>query len=478
MLVATAGVLHCFAQSSPPENKAATPGEEQLDLVLRDRPQLQTVVQKGSPIWTWLKTAFEGANLGYQIEWRNDATGLRISGSSSISSAYADVNEKAYVEVDGINEEGPATGTERSAEEILSNLVFELNNVRHGPEKQKLDEQARAGTISHDDFIRACFREEYLADRETADFYHTIWVPFCKAKGLEPHPTPWHALIKNTWQENLATYPPEFWYPWHFYGDRYDRYAALRGSITPRNQPVNFKDLLAKAEKGDAEAEEQVGRAYFWGSGVTKDDQIANGWYLKAAAQNNIQAEKNLACFYEKGAGVPKDESKAFNWALKVADQGDPVFARLIAERYESGLGVVVDKSKAIEWYKKAAREGDSDAQAWLGYALFEGRGMQKDRKQGFTYFLEASRESAYARGAIAQCYARGNVVARDYMQAYKWCLIALEKDQQTFELSQWLKIRLTLEQIQQAGRDALAWDQQQSEAKPTPPQSLKPSSG
>src|SRR3989304_2531361 len=66
-----------------------------------------------------------------------------------------------------------------------------------------------------------------------------------------------------------------------------------------------FVEIKAKAEKGDAEAQNNLGVCYEKGKGVAKDSAEALKWYRKAAGQNDANAQSNLGFCYAKGQGVP-----------------------------------------------------------------------------------------------------------------------------------------------------------------------------
>lgn len=227
--IVNAAISTCLGQtaqaSGQPENTSGW-GESQLELVLHDRPQLQPIVQKGSALWNWLQAAFANTSEGVQIFWDNRPT--HASDPASGESTFPDGKKAAYIRIDGIYKSGPSIGLERSPEEVLSNLVFELNNDKHWVENQGITQLAEAGSISRQDYIRACAKTEFTAAQETADFYRTIWLPFCQSKGLQSTPKLWGMPIEATFDESLSKYPPDFWYPWKYYGDRYDWLAAQR----------------------------------------------------------------------------------------------------------------------------------------------------------------------------------------------------------------------------------------------------------
>ena len=78
----------------------------------------------------------------------------------------------------------------------------------------------------------------------------------------------------------------------------------------------------AASEKGDPEAQYNLGLCYFNGWGVVKDLEQAVLWYRRAAEQGDADAQNNLGVCYEKGLGVPKDLEQAVLWYRRAAEQG------------------------------------------------------------------------------------------------------------------------------------------------------------
>ena len=68
------------------------------------------------------------------------------------------------------------------------------------------------------------------------------------------------------------------------------------------------------AEKGDANAQYELGRMYSNGHGVPKDDTEAARWFRLAAEQGYAKAQFNLGYMYQNGYGVPKDMTEAVRW--------------------------------------------------------------------------------------------------------------------------------------------------------------------
>src|SRR6266498_2006941 len=83
-------------------------------------------------------------------------------------------------------------------------------------------------------------------------------------------------------------------------------------------------EIRAGADKGDAKAQYELGRAFFSGTPrVAKDEAEAVKWFLKAAEQNVADAQFNLGVCYASGQGVAKDDAEAYKWWLLAAGQGN-----------------------------------------------------------------------------------------------------------------------------------------------------------
>src|SRR4051794_26852933 len=85
---------------------------------------------------------------------------------------------------------------------------------------------------------------------------------------------------------------------------------------------IDLTELKAKAEKGDARAQVDLGIAYADGQGVIQDPVEALKWWRKAADQGDAEAQHNIGVSYEKGEGATKDDVEAAKWFRKAANQG------------------------------------------------------------------------------------------------------------------------------------------------------------
>ncbi|MDA7673993.1 sel1 repeat family protein, partial [Akkermansiaceae bacterium] len=76
-----------------------------------------------------------------------------------------------------------------------------------------------------------------------------------------------------------------------------------------------------RAEAGDAEAQQELGRMYASGNGVPQDYSEAVKWFRMAAEQGDARGQHRLGVMYELGYGVPQDYAEATKWIRKSAEQ-------------------------------------------------------------------------------------------------------------------------------------------------------------
>ncbi len=76
------------------------------------------------------------------------------------------------------------------------------------------------------------------------------------------------------------------------------------------------EELVLAAERGDGDAQHQLGRAYQQGDGVPQDDADAVRWYRVAAEQGHVQAQNDLGNAYANGSGVSQDANEAVRWRV------------------------------------------------------------------------------------------------------------------------------------------------------------------
>ncbi len=205
--------------------------------------------------------------------------------------------------------------------------------------------------------------------------------------------------------------------------------------------------LRAKAESGDATAQNKVGDIYKYGFGVSQNPVEALKWYLKAAEQGSVFAEDSLGQMYLDGEGVTKDPAVALQWYHKAAAQGDEFAPYCLGQIYRDGDGVRKNRVEAEKWYHMAsdrgyssaktalqslpsppadllrrAQAGDAEAQRNLGSMYQSGNGVEKDNDQAVQWYRKAAEQGdIISIDMLWSIYWTGNGVAKDGAQAVYW---------------------------------------------------------
>ncbi len=176
------------------------------------------------------------------------------------------------------------------------------------------------------------------------------------------------------------------------------------------------------AERGNAYAQDQLGRLYWHGVGVAKDDAKAIEWFRKAADQGLAAAQANLGWMYEHGTGLEKDDAQAVAWYRKAAMQGNSLAETRLGFMYESGLGVEKDDTQAALWYRKAADQGNPRAQTRLGFLYQNALGVDRDYAQALQWYQKAADQNfAPAEQRLGAMYKNGWGVPKNGAQAKFW---------------------------------------------------------
>ena len=118
------------------------------------------------------------------------------------------------------------------------------------------------------------------------------------------------------------------------------------------------------AQKGDADAQFNLGQAYRLGRGVPINLAMAKSWFEKAAASGHLDAQTTLGLLL-----------------------------------FQNG-----DQASGLKWLKQAAEEGEPRAQLVYGTALYNGDGVTQDRMLGYSYVSRAAGQGLVpARDTLAQ---------------------------------------------------------------------------
>jgi cell division septation protein DedD len=108
------------------------------------------------------------------------------------------------------------------------------------------------------------------------------------------------------------------------------------------------------ADRGDADAQFNMGQAYKLGRGVPADPKIAQSWYQKAAQQGHERAQVNLGLLlFQNG-----QRAAAMPWIRKAADRGDGRAQYVLGTAYFNGDLAPKDWPRAYALMTRAAAQG------------------------------------------------------------------------------------------------------------------------
>lgn len=195
-------------------------------------------------------------------------------------------------------------------------------------------------------------------------------------------------------------------------------------------QPGNPAELQNWAERGDADAQFELGLRMLTGEGVKKNEKEGVQWMEKAANQKHLKAQFIMGSLYEDGAGVAKSEEKAFEWYKKSAENGFAAAQQAVSMAYDLGKGVKKDPEKATEWLQKAADQNHPPALTALAAKIEKGVGVAKSPAKAALYYLRAAQKDFVpAMNRLAGMYYAGHGVPLDYRRAGAWYQRAARSD-------------------------------------------------
>lgn len=144
--------------------------------------------------------------------------------------------------------------------------------------------------------------------------------------------------------------------------------------LSAQNEDVNWLikgDALYKAgqfenavacyqkasEMGNAEAEFNLGYAYYNGEGINKDYASSAMWFKRSANQNFPKAQYNLAYCYMNGRGVPCDYDKAIDYLTKSANNGYKQAQITLSDCYAHGVLVEQNDEESRKWHELSMKD-------------------------------------------------------------------------------------------------------------------------
>lgn len=192
--------------------------------------------------------------------------------------------------------------------------------------------------------------------------------------------------------------------------------------------PLLSNEALHKeAERGDAEAQYNLGKMYASGK-VVADEYNYNEavkWYIKAAEQGHIKAQYALGEIYSSSSieGVTQDYKEAAKWYIKAAEQGHVKAKYNLGLLYAQGLGIPKSTLKAIECFDDIEMTQLPESMCTFYFHAQD----NPEIRIPFGILLEMAEKDPYSQGMIGYAYLKGYEVAKNCGKAIEWLSKAAE---------------------------------------------------
>lgn len=140
-------------------------------------------------------------------------------------------------------------------------------------------------------------------------------------------------------------------------------------TITPQDESLStlLRDWKIRAERGEAEAQYNLGWYTFKSATLPQDQERALMWFQKSARQGVMEAQFALAIMLEKGLGLTNPQlQQALYWYEQAAEAGLARAQYNLGATYAQGIDVKRDDEKAYFWFFLAAVQNNLQARKAL----------------------------------------------------------------------------------------------------------------
>jgi uncharacterized protein len=143
------------------------------------------------------------------------------------------------------------------------------------------------------------------------------------------------------------------------------------------------------AEKGDADAEFNLGQAYRLGRGVATNLSAGKTWFERAANQGHLDAETTLGLLLFQN----NDQAEGLKWLKKAAERGEPRALLVYGTALVNGDSVTQDPVLGYAYVSRAAAQGLAPAKETLDQ--LDQILPIADRKRGVQIASQMAKEAA-----------------------------------------------------------------------------------
>ena len=203
--------------------------------------------------------------------------------------------------------------------------------------------------------------------------------------------------------------------------------------------PSSFEYVKGKAEKGDRDAQRELGYHYcksyiphwsqiesmaepnksFW-TDCVQSNVVALKWFKMAALQGDAQAQFELSECYSGNRGSKADFSEAAKWCRLSAEQGFRDAQFKLGKLCGWGEGVPEDQKESSAWYLKAAQNNHADGQYMVGRGILDEK-QSTTPQTGAASWIRAAAYQGHDRALIVlgNCHLNAVGVIKDEVEGY-----------------------------------------------------------
>jgi TPR repeat protein len=167
--------------------------------------------------------------------------------------------------------------------------------------------------------------------------------------------------------------------------------AAGFGAYNRGDYNTAYALLRQEADRGDSDAEVNLGYLYARGQGVALDQIQAFHLYDLSAHQGNGEGMNALGYKYQFGTGIKPDITQAIRWYCAALHEGNPRAMNNLALMLDTGRDAPRDIAAARDLWQQSIDHGEVNGMYNLGLSLIRYPNHPDDKQIGTQWIVEAA---------------------------------------------------------------------------------------
>ena len=128
--------------------------------------------------------------------------------------------------------------------------------------------------------------------------------------------------------------------------------------------------------------------------------------------------------------GYKPDYETANKWLQIGADRSDPTSLHNLAVNIANGKGTKANVALAVQYFLRAARLGLAASENNIGWHYYKGDGIKRSIPDAVFWITRSAEQGEpFAYGSLCEMYDAGDTFAKDNVEAYKWCKLAVDQE-------------------------------------------------